>query len=586
MSLFRRPFARKITSLDATRLRLETLEDRTVPSSARVVPLSLGVDNSTTFHRLQDALAVATTGGDVVTIEPGATADLGPVTVSTNGITITGDPNTPGSILPSYDIVVNASRVSLTRLNLGSVTINPDFTGDSITRSTVNTIGVTGGQTSLGNVFIDHNTITGSVSVSGMVSAPILNVTITNNTFNTFVPASRAPLVNIQDATNAVVANNTIDGGGGQDQIGIQVTRGLNTLIANNAINLSAGDLGGEGIVLQNPGFSPLTTATVRNNTVVTRQGRGLYVNAFNDFDMQAVVQGNDFHSNAVGVEYLGSASGTISTDLGGGMLGSLGGNNFRGIAKQGTAGNAAIVMRNVGPGGVLTARYNIFDNPATAAAAVVVAQGSGSIDVSQPLSTQRSFAQILYNDMLGRTGTLGELDFWVSVLNAGGANGEANVINGILRSDESLGRVVDRLYSQYLDRTADQSGHLYWVSQLKAGMTLEQVEAGFVSSAEFVADNNSDSIQALYRNLLGRTASQSELAYWYGKLPSLGLGGVALDISKSGENRNDLLTRVFLDFLHRSPSAGDLTYWAAQPGDTLTVEVKLLASGEFNVRG
>src|SRR5205814_10646610 len=57
----------------------------------------------------------------------------------------------------------------LTRLNLGSVTINPDVTSDSITRSTVHDIAIVGGATGAGNHVIDQDTITGSVSLVGMV---------------------------------------------------------------------------------------------------------------------------------------------------------------------------------------------------------------------------------------------------------------------------------------------------------------------------------------------------------------------------------------------------------------------------------
>src|SRR2546423_1852106 len=135
MTFFRNLFARhRKLAIPASRpvhLHLEALEERTVPSSARVVPLTQVVDGVTTFHRLQDAVTVAGASGDVVTVAPGATADPGPVVVTNNGITITGDPNVPGSILPAYDIILNASRVTLTRLNLGYVNVGPDFTGDT-----------------------------------------------------------------------------------------------------------------------------------------------------------------------------------------------------------------------------------------------------------------------------------------------------------------------------------------------------------------------------------------------------------------------------------------------------------------------
>ena len=569
-------------------LHLERLEERTVLSSARVVPLSQPIDGGTTFHRLQDALTVATSNGDVVTVSPGATADLDPVVVSSNGITITGDPNVPGSILPSYDIIVNASRVTLSRLNLGNVTIHADVFGDLITRSTVNTITVNGGISGTGNTVIDQNTITGSVSLLGIAGTPTLNLSVTNNTFDTLTPVSTGPIINVQDTTNAVIQNNTITGGGPVAQVGIEVTRGLNTLLANNTINLNGGDLNTVGIELQNPGFNPMTTVTVRNNAITTGQGRGLFISALSDLAMQALVQGNDFHNNAIGVYYLGSSTNAIATDLGGGnnsQGGSLGGNDFRGFPAQATSTNAAILMANVAKGAVLPAELNIFSDP-TNAAATVTAPGAGAIDVSQPLNQNRAFIQTLYNDMLGRTGTLAELDTWVSTFTAAGKNGELTVVNTILHSDESLDRIIAQDYLNYLGRVAGSKELQYWLDQLHAGLTPEQMQAGFMSSAEFLANNNSDYIQGLYRTLFGRTASGTELAFWYAKLPTLGLSGVALQFTQSQENRDDLLTAFFHEFLHRAPSAGDMSYWSVQSGDLLTVEGKLIASGEYFVNG
>jgi hypothetical protein len=591
MRLFRDLFTRHgkagAAAARPTRLRLEALEDRTVPSSARVVPLAQGIDGVTTFHRLQEAVNVANTSGDVVTVDPGSTGDLSPVTVSAPGITITGDPNVPASILPSYDIVLNAPGVTLTHLHLGAVAVNPDVTGVAVTASTVNTIVVTGGASGVGNLLIDQNNITGAVSVAGAAGWTLLNVRVTNNTFSTLMPASQSPVINVQDVTDAVITNNLITGEGPAPQVGIAVTRGVNNLVANNIVHLNGADLNTSGILVQNPG-GPLTLVTVRNNTVTTGRGRGLYLGAANDLTFQVLVQGNDFHTNVVGVEYAGANGTAIASDLGGGLGtlgGSLGGNNFHDFSAPAAPDHAAIVLRNVAANAVLPARLNIFD-AGTPAGSLVAVAGGGFIDVSQALSPQRAFVQATYNDLLGRTATLAELDGWVAVLTAGGASGPTNVVGGILRSDESLGRIVDRYYLQYLGRASDFVGRAYWVTQIKAGMTLEAAQAGFLSSAEFLANNNTDYVQGLYRHFFGRTGSAWELAYWYARLPSLGLAGVAQAFSASRENHLGQLTQVFNFFLHRNPSAGDMSYWSAQPGDLLTVEARLLGSGEFAARG
>jgi Domain of unknown function (DUF4214) len=592
MKWYRKLFAPSLqTALNKqrrTRLQLEALEERTVLASFSVLPLDQAINNTTTFHLLQDAVNAATSTGDVITIEPGATADLSPVTVNSSSLTITGDPNVPGSILPSYDIVVNASNVTLTHMNLGTVTVNPDFSNDAVTHATVNTIDINGGTSGAGNMLINENAITGSVSVTGVVGSPMLNIQVTNNTINTVVSASTSPIINIQDASNVFVANNSITGGGSSSQIGIQINRGTSNIIANNTLTLSGADLNTEGIVLENSGFDPLTSVTVRNNTIATGSGCGLSINALNDVDMEALVQGNDFHDNAVGVEYTGANSTSLSSDLGGGTsnLGtSLGANDFRGFPAQGTATNAAIVLQNVANGAVLSAQDNLFTNPADAQKAVFVV-GSGSINVSQELDANHAFVQALYNELLGRSGTMAELNYWVGVMQAGGKNGQTNVVNDLLRSTESLDHIVDQYYLEYLGRTADAAGQTYWVNQIQAGMTLEQVQAGFLSSQEFISNDNSDYIQALFLTVLGRTGSADDLAYWEGQLMSVGYAGVAKTFVNLKEYDNDVTAALFSKFLHRAPSAGDLSYWSAQFGDLLSVEVKLLSTSEYFTNG
>src|SRR6516225_7824927 len=85
------------------KLALEALEDRRLLSSATVVPLTQAIDGRTSFFRIEDALAVATNPGDMVTLEPGIAPESGPVLITNNGITIQGDPRLDSSGLPAYD---------------------------------------------------------------------------------------------------------------------------------------------------------------------------------------------------------------------------------------------------------------------------------------------------------------------------------------------------------------------------------------------------------------------------------------------------------------------------------------------------
>src|SRR5262249_11113258 len=144
---------------------------------------------------------------------------------------------------------------------------------------------------------------------------------------------------------------------------------------------------------------------------------------------------------------------------------------------------------------------------------------GTGNIDVTNTLSNQRAFVQALYNELLGRTGSLSELDGWVNILNSGG---QPAVVNGILRSTESLGRIVDSFYLRFLGRTSDTAGRNGWINFLKNGGTLEAMTTAFVTSTEYINRINVDYVQSLYINILGRTGSQTELAGWNNNIQTL----------------------------------------------------------------
>jgi hypothetical protein len=569
-------------------LALEALEARTLLSSATVVPLTQSIDNRTTFFRIEDALAVATNAGDVVTLEPGVASEPGPVQITNSGITVQGDPASGTSGLPAYDFILSASHVTLSRLNIGSVTINPDFSNDAVVRSHINNVTMLGGPTGAGGNVIDRDTISGSVVMTGTLSALQQNNSVTSTTFDSSVPNTTNAIISVQDNSGVIIRDNVINGNAAAPQDGIVITRGVNHLVANNTITLTGTSLTTHGIVLQNPGGSPLVTATIANNRISTGNGVGLFLNAFNDTTLQALVQGNDFKGNAVGVDYLAGGTSSIASDLGGGSnnLGSsLGGNDFRGFPLNASADNAAIRFAGPSVGVVMAAQMNIFDDPQNANNAVFV-NGLAGIDVTQTLTGDRAFIQSLYNDLPGRTGGPAELDSWEAILTAG-ADGRTNVVNGIMRSDEALGRVVDSYYLKYLDRPADRTGRAYWIAVLRSGADIENVQAAFVNSAEFRSQNSAGVVQALYRTFFDRTATAGELTFWYGVLqrPN-GLAVVASKFALSAENRDRFVDSGFAAFLHRAAADVEKNFFANEGMDLRSLEEQILTSPEFFQRG
>jgi hypothetical protein len=194
-------------------------------------------------------------------------------------------------------------------------------------------------------------------------------------------------------------------------------------------------------------------------------------------------------------------------------------------------------------------------------------------------LSTQRSFVQTLYNDLLGRTGQLTELDPWVQVLNT---QGQAAVVQGIAKSSEALGRVVDSFYLRFLGRTAIPGEDSGWVTFLQGGGTLEAVENAFLTSPEYISHINTDFVQSLYINILGRTGSPAEVAQWNNSIQSIGFAAVANAFTHSTENRFNTLRSDFQTFLHRTPTTAELTPLVNSPSGLLSLAQAVLSSPEF----
>jgi hypothetical protein len=94
-------------------------------------------------------------------------------------------------------------------------------------------------------------------------------------------------------------------------------------------------------------------------------------------------------------------------------------------------------------------------------------------------------FVGQLYSQVLGRTGSTEEVDFWVNRLVA--TNGDrTEVARSFLTSTEYLQLEVYGVYNVFLQRIPDADGFNYWVTQRGNGQTIEMVATGVMASAEY----------------------------------------------------------------------------------------------------
>jgi ELWxxDGT repeat protein len=161
-------------------------------------------------------------------------------------------------------------------------------------------------------------------------------------------------------------------------------------------------------------------------------------------------------------------------------------------------------------------------------------------------------FVQQLYQNVLGRPGDSGGVQFWTDQLASGA--GRAQVLVGFSDSIENkVNTSVNigdkdrdeayRLYQAAFNRTPDSAGLNFWTGQLDQGMTAAQVAQGFVGSAEFAQLVNglgtTGLVDQLYQNVLHRAADAGGEQFWVGQLDSgTSRADVLLGFSDSLENR------------------------------------------------
>lgn len=109
------------------------------------------------------------------------------------------------------------------------------------------------------------------------------------------------------------------------------------------------------------------------------------------------------------------------------------------------------------------------------------------------------------------------------------------------------------RIYKAAFNRTPDNAGVGYWISQMDKGMGVVEVAARFIDSAEFrslYGQNLSDAdfLSKVYQNVLGRTPDASGLAWWVNEMkinPAKTWQKVLADFSESPENQSGVASLI-----------------------------------------
>jgi hypothetical protein len=185
-----------------------------------------------------------------------------------------------------------------------------------------------------------------------------------------------------------------------------------------------------------------------------------------------------------------------------------------------------------------------------------------------------QAFLQRLFRDVLGREIDPGALSAYLAALSGGRTR--AGVYGDLVGSAEYAAWQVEpviRLYYAAFARMPDHGGLQNWSNALRAGvLTLTGAAGQFASSTEFLLRygslNNTQYVQQLYRNVLGREADTAGLADWVGQLDAgASRGAILVGFSESDEFKGELagqveILRLYYLLLQRMPTAAELQDW------------------------
>jgi hypothetical protein len=156
-------------------------------------------------------------------------------------------------------------------------------------------------------------------------------------------------------------------------------------------------------------------------------------------------------------------------------------------------------------------------------------------------------------------------------------------VAQTLTHSPDYYAVVVTNDYVRFIGRQPSATEVAGWVSALQNGLTDEQLEAGFIGSAEYITRHGGTDanglpsggwVTGMYNDLLGRDPSGDEINGWLqalagGTSPS----SIAYLFATSPEREGLRVTADYQQFLGRTPSQDEVNGWVSAFGHGTTNE-------------
>jgi hypothetical protein len=185
-----------------------------------------------------------------------------------------------------------------------------------------------------------------------------------------------------------------------------------------------------------------------------------------------------------------------------------------------------------------------------------------------------QAFLQKLFSTVLGRQIDADALSAFAAAMSGGRTRLEVygDLIGSVEYSAWQIEPAI-RLYYAALARPPEYAGLQNWANALHSGaLTLTEAADQFATSTEFLLHygslNNTQYVQQLYRNVLGREADTAGLNDWVGQLDAgASRGTILVGFSESDEFKGNLsdqveILRMYYLLLQRMPTAAELQDW------------------------
>lgn len=216
----------------------------------------------------------------------------------------------------------------------------------------------------------------------------------------------------------------------------------------------------------------------------------------------------------------------------------------------------------------------------------VTLDSGYASASTLSNLSPTQKYVVSVYGKLFHRWPDPSGLQTWTGALINGAPR--RSVADSITSSPEYRSRLIINSYSTYLNRGPDPVGLNSWLSEMNKGMTIQQMEGGFVASDEFyLKSGGTDSgwVNKLYESVLDRNPSPAEVNFWVAQAQKSSRYQVAMGFLLSNEHLSSVINGQYEDLLGRGLDPAGQAFWVKSIQSGVRVEVVIggiIASEEY----